>query len=407
MFYISKKNFFLCFLKKIFPKNHLKKKMKNLKIAPKGRIDHYSIFIASRWFKSIEDLINLELSCPKFLGNMKKYFYNPIPLKNELERNLFPNLQTLYLYNKEDNKFLNDDKIKKRKKVKGCYFKMMYEEQILIENELKREMKEIIYIYEEGNEINWDCDMMMNKQNILIIPIRSKNKSLLSNGILFLMGKINKKYDEFYDDYNEGCSMELISLWLDNGNIERIQCPTDFYLYDNTTSRYSDFTMFDLGIGSFIFSSDKTLIESHCFSSSPIKGIIVIEMKQTKEEKRKEIMNEINRKNYFEKINNIKPNENEIKQIEQWSNKKFKQYLFDSNFDSIDYQNCELNHYILGKSNIGIIIELDNKILIGNFIHSIINKETYYDENKEKKNIIKCSESFLFLFENELLILYI
>jgi hypothetical protein len=39
------------------------------------RLDYYTIFISSRYFKSIEDFINLELSTKKFNGNMTKFFF--------------------------------------------------------------------------------------------------------------------------------------------------------------------------------------------------------------------------------------------------------------------------------------------------------------------------------------------
>ena len=70
----------------------------------KGQLDLYAIFIASRWFDSIEDYINLEFVCSKYFGNMTKFFYNPIPLKKNF-MHLIPNIRTQYLYSESDELF--------------------------------------------------------------------------------------------------------------------------------------------------------------------------------------------------------------------------------------------------------------------------------------------------------------
>ena len=73
-------------------------------------LDNYAIFIASRWFDTIDDYINLELSTSKFTGNMTKFFYNPIPLTMKT-REFFDHLQTLYIYSIDDERFYNDERI--------------------------------------------------------------------------------------------------------------------------------------------------------------------------------------------------------------------------------------------------------------------------------------------------------
>ena len=72
------------------------------------------MFIASRWFETIEDYINLELSTPKWKGNLLRFYYNPIQINKEFERELFPKLETLYLYEYNDNEYKEDKRIKKR-----------------------------------------------------------------------------------------------------------------------------------------------------------------------------------------------------------------------------------------------------------------------------------------------------
>ena len=80
-------------------------------------LDNYTTFIASRWFETIEDFINLELSTSKYQGNMTKFHYNPIPLTVKT-REFFDHLQTLYLYSDKDELFENDERIKPRKECK-------------------------------------------------------------------------------------------------------------------------------------------------------------------------------------------------------------------------------------------------------------------------------------------------
>ena len=75
-----------------------------------GTLDHYTIFIASRHFETIEDFMNLELCTKRFNGNMTKFHYNPIPLTNTT-RKLFDHLQTLYIYSPNDNQFEEDPRI--------------------------------------------------------------------------------------------------------------------------------------------------------------------------------------------------------------------------------------------------------------------------------------------------------
>ena len=82
--------------------NLLKKEMKLLETIPLSikrifnisTMNNHTMFIASRWFETIEDYINLETSTPKYLGNMTKFFYNPIPLTIQT-REFFDHLRTL------------------------------------------------------------------------------------------------------------------------------------------------------------------------------------------------------------------------------------------------------------------------------------------------------------------------
>ena len=75
--------------------------MNELKIAQKGQCDNYSIFIASRYFETIEDYINLIMTTQRFKMTLEKYYYNPISL-TKTTMCFFPNIETLHLYNEND-----------------------------------------------------------------------------------------------------------------------------------------------------------------------------------------------------------------------------------------------------------------------------------------------------------------
>ncbi|ELP89666.1 hypothetical protein EIN_350360 [Entamoeba invadens IP1] len=62
--------------------------------------------IVSKYFKKINDFINLELLCKKFSGNMEKFHFNPISL-NFKTFEYFSNIETLHLWNIEDKTFGN------------------------------------------------------------------------------------------------------------------------------------------------------------------------------------------------------------------------------------------------------------------------------------------------------------
>ena len=64
-------------------------------------MDQYTMFIASRWFETIEDHINLIKTTRRFKLNMTKFHYNPISL-NSITVKFFPNIETFHTYNGDD-----------------------------------------------------------------------------------------------------------------------------------------------------------------------------------------------------------------------------------------------------------------------------------------------------------------
>ena len=67
----------------------------------KGQLHSYCIYLTSRYFETYFDFINLEFGCPRFEGNRFQFHYNPIPLQEDAI-DFFPNIQTQYIYSKND-----------------------------------------------------------------------------------------------------------------------------------------------------------------------------------------------------------------------------------------------------------------------------------------------------------------
>ncbi|ELP92868.1 hypothetical protein EIN_508690 [Entamoeba invadens IP1] len=69
-----------------------------------SRLSGYHIMIISKYFNTISDYITLECVCKLFNGNMSKFHYNPIPLSKKTIK-FFPSLETLHVYNKQNETF--------------------------------------------------------------------------------------------------------------------------------------------------------------------------------------------------------------------------------------------------------------------------------------------------------------
>ena len=95
----------------------IKKVMESLIISKTGQCDNYCIYLASQYFEQIDDYINLAFGCKRFKNNLDRYFYNPIPLTQQI-LSFFPFLRTQFIYD-ENDEILYDDKIQ--------YYDVFYE----------------------------------------------------------------------------------------------------------------------------------------------------------------------------------------------------------------------------------------------------------------------------------------
>ncbi|EDR28275.1 hypothetical protein EDI_079460 [Entamoeba dispar SAW760] len=104
----------------------------------KVTLGYNEIMITSKYFNDIKDFINLEIGIKRFQGNMERFHFNPIPL-NEYSRKFFPNIETLHIYEENDDVF-NDGKIFKE----VIWYKVDYST-YLKEKETGNICKDIVY----------------------------------------------------------------------------------------------------------------------------------------------------------------------------------------------------------------------------------------------------------------------
>ena len=86
-----------------------------------SQLDNYCIFLSTMYLDTIKDHINLIQVTKPFKLNMEKFFFNPVSL-NYITREFFPYLQTLFIYDKDDDLFEFDERIISRKKQMTPYY---------------------------------------------------------------------------------------------------------------------------------------------------------------------------------------------------------------------------------------------------------------------------------------------
>ena len=90
-----------------------------------SKMDQYTMFIASRWFETIDDYINLIMTTRRFNQILTKFHYNPIALTSKT-REFFDHLQTLYIYSSYEDLFKNDNRIIARNILKNDVYNLYF-----------------------------------------------------------------------------------------------------------------------------------------------------------------------------------------------------------------------------------------------------------------------------------------
>ena len=152
--------------------------------------DNYCIFIASRYFDSLDDHINLIRVCKRMRGNMEKFHYNPISVDSKSVK-LFPNVESLHLYDERDE-YLSGGRIERYVNWRKISF---YDsEQVKRINKGKEiEFKKIVWT-EDDTEIEY------YKQ-------KSKNDWEFK---LTIPQEVNEIEENYFDDYSDNLNQLII-----------------------------------------------------------------------------------------------------------------------------------------------------------------------------------------------------
>lgn len=169
----SKKYYNTPINKKKKNKNKFKQKeeMDDLPIEKKGQLDFYTIYIASQYFETIDDHINLIFSSKRFELNMTKFFYNPLPL-NETTREFFPNLRTLYIYSLKDYFFPYDERIKERRVCLYKKYDLFEDQKEIIEQWTGLKCGEVVFDSDKDNwamETSIFVDKIVGKKQLIFL----------------------------------------------------------------------------------------------------------------------------------------------------------------------------------------------------------------------------------------------
>ena len=89
------------------------------------KLDNYCVFIASRYFNTIDDFINLDKAGRRFRGNLEKFHYNPISV-DEKTITFFSHIKTLHLYDRS-HPFITYEQIERY----IVWFPLEYDEYLL------------------------------------------------------------------------------------------------------------------------------------------------------------------------------------------------------------------------------------------------------------------------------------
>ena len=162
-----------------------------------SRMDNYTMFIASRWFDTIDDYINLELGVKRFQGNMTKFHYNPISLTPKTII-FFDHIQTLYVYNNQDMKFENNEGIIGTEIIKNKKFNTWTRYISTIEKWTGLKCREKCF---DSNEDDWSKDSSVLNEKIkgkkqLVFLIETEHDTFG----YYLNSEINNSLDYCYHE---------------------------------------------------------------------------------------------------------------------------------------------------------------------------------------------------------------
>ena len=192
---------------------------------------------------------------------------------------------------------------------------------------------------------------------------------------------------------------EIFRVFDEQGMVMFLVGDVDVFMFkcDNWVRSYCDQESFD-------YQGHEDILVGHCGMRSPhtVGRVSVIQMRETEEQKRirkeKEEQERLERQRLMEETkNNLQTIwKDEIKQIEEWTELDCLELIFDSNVNSWEIGNCELNNILLGRSNVVLIIEDTNGNRFGAYFNSTIDSEISFSAFGMNGKTIMDSNAFVF-----------
>ena len=396
--------------------------LNNKKLSTKERtelklfnLDSYCLMITSKYFNSLEDFKNIELSSPKYKENMEKFHFNPISITKE-ELKYFPRLETLHLYN-ENDELIEGGEIKKYiieyKVTYGKYLQMKEENKNKI-IEFKKVLLTTEDFYNENNkhyketgssfieyeipeiitEVEYDCfvfnhnltkltyknpkwqvhcDRIFNNESHLCSFQLSKDLQIINDKQYNHEYMFSYEIPQFVTSLGDYCFA-----WCE---ITDIQLPENLKSLGRCTFSWSEITK-------IVFPNNLTQLKDYCLANclqleeitfnNNIKEIgkgCFMDCPEVEE-------NEIIKKSAK---NQIWSTENEMNKLEEWTGMNISNTVFDSENDHWDwFGRDEFGQQIKDKEHLIFLIENDRNIKFGVFISSRTEKIDYEwisDEN--------------------------
>ena len=218
-------------------------------------LDNYCIFIASRFFESLQDHINLTKVSKRMKNNLEKFHYNPISLHNK-SIHLFPNIETLYIYNKDD-KYLTGGRIQQYINWNKFSF-YNYEENKKLNKEKIIEFKKVVWTKEDTEK----------EAEIQQTNLKNKDESFDIDNWIFII-----KIPTIVNELDENC--------FENIYIDEIEIPETiksipkkcFEKVDELTSITLPLNKIDKIYGNKIYSIKNNQLEQSLFLPTSIKVI--------------------------------------------------------------------------------------------------------------------------------------
>ena len=347
----------------------------------KYRLDCQTIMIASRFFNSIDDFINLELCSKRFRLNTERFFYNPISL-TQSTIGLFPNIQTLHIYSKRD-KLLQCQRIIKY----VIWYSITYEEYLKFKKNENIIFKKIVFENKNENEKRITIPNQIHKLSNKSFSKYSKVEWLL------LHHKDLKISHNCFDNCFCLTNLTLPKEWKLKGNkifnfqpnLISFEIPKKLKVINGQFIEIQKLTKFEIP-------SEVSKIENYCFKNCIDLKELKIYSKYITFGKHSFYKCPFDRKGFPQikenEMKTIELTKKDVFYFEDWTNKKINEIIFDSSIDDM----FNLQYHLSNRNHIIVIFEIEKNMKCGCYLNKGI--------DKYNNSYIRDMNSFLFLFKD-------